>query len=258
MLEVIQIPCLVDNYAYLLGDPRSGEAAVVDSPEAAPVLEAAQRRGWRITAIFNTHHHWDHIGSNEELLRQDRLRVHGHVSDQNRIPGLNAPVEEGDQVGLGGSRARVLHVPGHTLGHVAYWFEAEGWLFCGDTLFVGGCGRLFEGSPAQMQDSLARLRDLPGSTRVYCAHEYTAGNLKFALEVEPSNEALLKKAGWVSDMSARGEPTVPSSIEEERATNPFMRWDSPEVIAAANRQEPGTGDDPVAVLGAVRRWKDRW
>lgn len=257
MLDVTPVPCLADNYAYLLVDGTTGRVGVVDAPEAEPIVAALAGRGLRLDALLCTHHHWDHTGANEELAAHyGGLTIAGFAGDRGRIPGQTHFLTDGETFALGASRARVLHIPGHTRGAIAYHFAEDGCLFPGDTLFGAGCGRLFEGTPEEMQASLARLRGLPGETRVYFGHEYTAANLAFARKVEPDSEALRRRWEQVRSARTRGAPTCPSTLAEERATNPFLRWDAPAVIAAARAN--GTSDPaPAAVFAAIRRWKDR-
>lgn len=240
MLEVVQIPVLSDNYIYLLHDKDTGETAVVDAAVPEPVLAELDKRGWTLTRIFNTHHHPDHVGANLALKEKTGCHITGPKAEQQRIPGIDKAVGEGDIVTLGNSQARVFDVPGHTSGHIAYWFEADDALFCGDTLFAMGCGRLFEGTPAQMYDSLNKFKELPDATAVYCAHEYTQSNGRFALTVEPDNQALISRMAEVDEKRAKGLPTVPSNIGEEKATNPFMRAAS------------------AAQLGEIRQLKDNF
>jgi len=256
MVEVIPIPCFEDNYAFLLVDATAGEAAVVDAPEAEPILAALEERHLRLTAVLCTHHHWDHTGGNEALAAAfPGLEIVGLGSDGPRIPGLTRPLADGEGVEVVGLRATCLHTPGHTLGAVCYHFADPGWLFTGDTLFGGGCGRLFEGTAKQMQASLARLRRLPADTAVYFAHEYTAANLRFAARVEPDNSALADRYGRVRGQRGAGAVTCPSTLVEERATNPFLRWDEPAVIEAA-RDHGAADTTPTEVFAAIRRWKD--
>ena len=251
-LDIVQIPVLEDNYVYLAHDRPTGATAVIDPALAEPVLAEAERRGWRISHILNTHNHGDHVGGNRAIQAATGCRVFGFGPDAERIPGITDRVQDGDRVRLGQAEAEVLFVPGHTRGHIAYWFAADKALFCGDTLFALGCGRLFEGTPQQMWPSLARLRALPDEARVYCAHEYTASNLRFALTVERDNAALLERGRRVTELRAQSRPTVPSLLGEEKATNPFLRADRPSVAAAVGLP---TGD-PVAVFAEVRRRKD--
>ena len=223
MLEVVQVPVLSDNYVYLVHDAASGETAVVDPAVAEPVLDAAAARGWRISQILNTHWHPDHVGANEAIKAATGCAITGPVGEEAKIPGIDRAVREGDQVKIGAEVGRVIDVPGHTAGHNAYHFADSDLLFCGDTLFAMGCGRLFEGTPAQMRGSLDKLMALPDTTLVYCAHEYTASNGRFALTVEPDNAALQARMAEVVAAREAGRPTIPSTIGLERATNPFTR-----------------------------------
>ncbi|HRK96787.1 MAG TPA: hydroxyacylglutathione hydrolase [Rhodospirillales bacterium] len=253
-LEVVQIPVLRDNYVYLAHDGATGACAAVDPAVAEPVLAALDQRGWRLSHILNTHHHHDHVGGNLELKRRTGCTVVGNAEDAARIPGIDVRVRDGDAYDLGASRAEVIAVSGHTIGHIAYWFADAGVLFCGDTLFALGCGRLFEGTAAQMWQSLSRLRALPDETRVYCAHEYTEANAAFALAVDPENAALADRAEAVRAARRAGRPTVPSTMAEERVTNPFLRADDPSLAQAAGL----AGADPTAVFAEIRRRKDHF
>jgi hydroxyacylglutathione hydrolase len=225
-LEVVRIPALSDNYIWLVHDPESGETLVVDPAEAEPVLAAAAARGWTISQIWNTHWHGDHIGGNAAILAATGAKVSAPRAELARIPHVDTPVGEGDVVRLGAHAAQVWAVPAHTAGHIAYHFGGDGIVFVGDTLFAMGCGRLFEGTAAQMFTNMARLAELPVETRVYCAHEYTLSNGQFAARIEPDNAAVAARLHEVEAMRARGEATVPTTIGAERATNPFMRADS--------------------------------
>ena len=259
-MDVFPIPQLSDNYAYLLVDPASGEAGIVDCAEAEPVLEEVARRGVSLRAVLATHHHFDHVGGNRDLLAKlPDLRVYGSADDAPKIPGITDRVDDGDPVQVGGVRGRVLFIPAHTSGHVAYWFPEQRAVFTGDTLFAGGCGRLFEGDAAQMMSSLGKLAGLPDDTRVYCGHEYTEKNLEFALTLEPGNPALRAKMAAVQALRRAGKPTVPSTIEDEKETNPFLRADSPELAASVRARVPGLpAGDRVALFAAVRGLKDRF
>ncbi|MCC5794228.1 MAG: hydroxyacylglutathione hydrolase [Chromatiales bacterium] len=251
-LLVEMFPCLRDNYGFLLHDEASGLTATVDTPEAGPIIAALERRGWRLDYILNTHHHADHAGGNLELKDRTGCTVVGAQADAARIPGIDIGLAEGDEFMLGESRAVVLETPGHTRGHIVFHFPDEGQLFAGDTLFVMGCGRLFEGTPAEMWDSLQKLVRLPDSTRVWCAHEYTQANARFALTIEPDNLALRERAAEVDTLRAAGRPTVPSTIGREKATNPFLRPASPLLRARLAMPE----ESEVAVFAETRRRKD--
>jgi len=230
-LEIVRIPVLADNYVWLAHESRTGATAGVDPAVAEPVLAAAGARGWRITTILNTHWHGDHVGGNRAIQDATGCTIVGPAGEAAKIPGIARAVAEGDTVALGEEIGRVLDVPGHTAGHIAYHFAEAGVLFCGDTLFAMGCGRLFEGTPAQMYASLGKLAALPAETAVYCAHEYTLGNGRFALSAEPDNPALVARMIEVEAARAEGLPTVPTTIALERATNPFLRARSVEEFA---------------------------
>lgn len=247
-MRVICVPCLSDNYAYLVAN--GAEAIVVDPSEAEPVIAALDREGLRLTAIFNTHHHFDHVGGNEALYdRFGKIPVFAHVSDSGRVPCQTELVEEGRPVEAAGLTFSALHVPGHTTGAVAY--VGGGAVFTGDTLFVAGCGRLFEGTPEMMFQSLCdKLARLPGDTKVYCGHEYTASNLRFAAWAEPDNAAIQAKLAWANALREKGEPTVPSTMAEECATNPFIRAREPEMQARHG------GGDPIKTLATLREAKN--
>jgi hydroxyacylglutathione hydrolase len=251
-LEIERIPVLQDNYVWLAREADSGAVAAVDPSVAEPVLAAAERRGWKITHILNTHHHPDHTGGNLEIKAATGATIVGPSHDRARIPGIDVEVSDGGSYDLGRERAEIFFVPGHTKGHIAFWFRNSDALFCGDTLFLMGCGRLFEGTPEQMWNSLSRLRALPESTKVYCGHEYTQSNARFALTVEPANADLKARAAWVDRMRAEGKGTVPGTMGDERKTNPFLRADVPAVAAAVGL----AGADPVKVFAEVRRRKD--
>lgn len=249
-MRVLPVPCLSDNYAYLVVRDGSNEAVVVDPSESAPVIAALEREGLRLAAIVDTHHHPDHVGGNEGLrARYGDVPVYAHASDRGRVPAQTMFVEEGKSFTIDGLAWRPLHVPGHTTGAVAYCVEDA--VFTGDTLFVAGCGRLFEGTPAMMHASLNdKLARLPPETRVFCGHEYTVSNLRFAVHAEPDNAAAAAKLEAAKAKRERGEPTVPSTIGEERETNPFLRCD----VASLRARFPGAS--VVDTFAAVRKAKD--
>jgi hydroxyacylglutathione hydrolase len=255
-MRIVPVPCFKDNYAYLVVD-GAGDAVIVDASEAAPVRDAMGREGVRPRAIWSTHHHHDHVGGNEELARELGVEVIGHQSDRGRIPAFSRGVDTGDVVQAGGIRARCIHIPGHTLGAIAYFVEQDGAraVFTGDTLFCAGCGRLFEGTPAQMHDSLSRLRELPGDTRVYCGHEYTENNLRFAAHVEPSNADVGAARDRAAKLRAEGKPTMGTTLDEEARTNPFLRLRSKEIRTTLGI--PPAADDATA-FAAIRAAKDKY
>lgn len=267
MLQVANVPAFKDNYLWVIHNDK--HAAVVDPGDATPIIDFLTARQLSLVAILTTHHHADHVGGVEALLDFYNLRgtipVHGPAHEQ--IPARTHALSEGDRVLIDtlGLQLDAIDVPGHTAGHIAYFAKTEGWLFCGDTLFACGCGRLFEGTTEQMQSSLAKLKALPLATQVFCAHEYTLANIKFALAVEPHNLALQARAKTDAARREKNIPTVPFTIENEIATNPFFRWDSPAVIASANMKvQQGQGDaaqnasngTPVKVFAAIREWKN--
>lgn len=253
MLKVEPVRAFEDNYIWVLRD--GPVAAVVDPGDGEPVLEFLDREGLSLSAILATHHHGDHVGGNEELLARWRVPVFGPRDP--RIDTVTHPVGEGDEIEVPrlGLRMRVLEIPGHTRTHIGYYGSPG--LFCGDTLFACGCGRLFEGTPQQMVQSLDKLAALPDETLVYCAHEYTLSNIRFALAVEPGNAALHERAGHERATRERDAPTLPSRIGLEKATNPFLRCTAPEVVAAARRHDPAAAER-VAVFAAIREWKNRF
>ena len=231
MLDIVRVPVLSDNYVWLVHESESGETLVVDPAVAAPVLAAADARGWTITQIWNTHWHPDHVGGNAEIKAATGCTITGPADEAERIMTLDALVRSGDVVQLGGVSAKVIDVPAHTAGHIAYHFESEHAAFVGDTLFAMGCGRLFEGTAAQMYDNMRKLEVLGDDTAIYCAHEYTLSNARFAVTVEPDNADLTRRFADVVAARERGEATVPTTIALERATNPFMRATSVEELA---------------------------
>jgi hydroxyacylglutathione hydrolase len=250
MLEIEIVPCLSDNYAYLVKEGTN--CAVVDPSEAAPVKAALARRGWRLSHILNTHHHFDHTGGNLALKQEFQAVVVGPGKDRARIPGIDIGVEETGGWEFAGRPVRVLEVPAHTRGAIT--FVIDGNAFTGDTLFSLGCGRLFEGDPEMMWNSLSKLMRLPEDTKIYCGHEYTQNNGRFALTLEPGNAALKARMADVDASRAAGRPTVPSDIRLEKATNPFLRPDSPEIRKSLGMEDA----DNVTVFGEIRRRKDNF
>lgn len=223
--ELVTIPCLNDNYAFLLRDKTSGEVALIDAPEPGPILAELETRGWTLSQIWLTHHHWDHIDGLPGILEKHPAKVIGAQADAERLPPLDIAVTEGDHVTLGDLSAQIIDVSGHTVGHIAFYVPAAQTVFTADSLMALGCGRLFEGKPAQMWESLQKLRDLPAQTVVASGHEYTASNAKFALTVDPENEDLISRAATIEAARRAGEATVPSLLSLEIATNPFLRPD---------------------------------
>jgi hydroxyacylglutathione hydrolase len=253
-LEIHQIAVLNDNYVYLAHDSETGSTAVVDPAVCDPVLYALTAKGWTLTHILNTHHHNDHTGGNLELKQKTGSTIVGPKADAERIPGIDVEVSEGDTYQIGNATAQVFDVPGHTRGHNAYWFSESDALFSGDTLFSMGCGRLFEGTSAQMVHSLAKFIALPDQTRVFCAHEYTQSNGRFALSIEPKNKALQNRMSEVDNLRLAGKPTVPSTIGVEKATNPFLRPNSKELQKTLGLE----GVDLVDVFAETRKLKDNF
>jgi hydroxyacylglutathione hydrolase len=253
-LIVKMIPVLSDNYVYLIHEPQSGTTGVVDPAVAAPVMEMLAAKSWSLDWILSTHHHADHTGGNLELKQATGCKIAGPGKDAARIPGIDLKLVEGDRFELGKAEAEIFETPGHTSGHITYWFGGANALFCADTLFSLGCGRLFEGTPAEMWRSLQKYAPLPDEALVYCGHEYTQSNARFALSVDPNNGSLQERAAAVERQRAAGEPTVPTTLGLERATNPFLRPDD-----AAIREQLGmeTADD-VEVFAEIRRRKDNF
>lgn len=250
MLEVHQFPCLSDNYGFLLHDPASGETACIDTPDAAAYLSQAAHKGWQITQIWNTHWHADHAGGNAAIKAATGCTVHAPAGEAARIAAVDHAVRHGDVVCLGKWEADVIDVGGHTRGHVAYHLADAAIAFVGDSLFSLGCGRMFEGTPAQFWASLCRLRALPPQTMLYCAHEYTAANARFALQADPDNAALASYAADVFRLREHGLPTVPTTLAREIATNPFLRADNPALMARWG------GIDAVHTFAALREAKN--
>ena len=250
--EVIVIPCLSDNYTYLVRCHRSEVTAIVDPGEAAPVIAALEERDWNLDLVINTHHHHDHIGGNAELIEKYGAKLLGPTAETARIPNMDETCAEGDQVLIGDLEGRVFDVPGHTSGHIAFYFSAITALFSGDSLFALGCGRLFEGTPEQMWHSLQKFRNLPPSTQVYCGHEYTQANAKFAKTIEPDNAILIARCQDIDRLRARNLPTIPSRLDVELATNPFLRADEPDLHARWG----GDSASAAETFAALRKAKD--
>nr|WP_258561393.1 hydroxyacylglutathione hydrolase [Cylindrospermopsis raciborskii] len=247
-----------DNYIFLLYDSYHNIAAVVDPAQPEPVMEKLTELQCNLVAIFNTHHHHDHVGGNQKLIEKfPQVTIYAGIQDRGRIPGQQVFLQANDIVKFGDRQAIVLFIPGHTRAHIAYYFPPvtpgeTGELFCGDTLFAGGCGRLFEGTPAQMVESLTQLRALPDNTRVWCAHEYTWNNLRFALTVDSENQELQKRLTEVTALRQLQQPTVPSLLGIEKQTNPFLRWDQPSLQLAVN------SSDPIQTFAKIRGMKDKY
>lgn len=251
---VHMFPCLTDNYGYLLHDTETGLTAAIDTPEVEPIEAALADRGWQLTHIFNTHHHWDHAGGNLELKERTGCTIIGPRADADRIPGIDVKVGEGDRFEFGLQSVDVYDTPGHTRGHIIYHLPEHRLAFVGDTLFAMGCGRLFEGTAEQMWDSLQKLLPWPDDTRIYCAHEYTETNARFSLTVDPDNALLRERAETVSRLRREQKPTLPTTLAMEKATNPFLRPDS-----AGIRRTLGMPDrPPVEVFARIRALKDNF
>ncbi len=254
LLQIHQFPCLSDNYGFLIHERLSGVTATIDTPDPRAINRELDRKGWRLTHILNTHHHPDHTGGNMLLKALTGCIIIGPSADAARIPGIDLQVGEGETLEFGNTEAQIYDTPGHTRGHIVYYFASENAAFVGDTLFAMGCGRLFEGSPRQMWDSLQKLMNWPGRTRIYCAHEYTRANGRFALTVDPKNRALIKRMEQVEQLCAEGLPTVPTTMYQENRTNPFLRPGSRGIRAQLGMKDA----DDVEVFAEVRRRKDRF
>ncbi|MEM6413619.1 MAG: hydroxyacylglutathione hydrolase [Pseudomonadota bacterium] len=253
-LQVKQFPCLMDNYGFLVRDEATKKVAAIDTPEAEKINEALEEAGWQLDLILNTHHHWDHTGGNIALKEKWNCKIIGPRSEADKIPGIDQAVSEGEHVSIGDSKASVFETPGHTAGHIVFHFKDDGLAFVGDTLFALGCGRLFEGTPQQMWQSLLKVRAWPQDTVLYCAHEYTEGNSRFAVSLEPENERLKARAEEIALLRSDDTPTVPTTLATECATNPFLRADDP-VLRAALHMEAASD---LAVFTEVRQRKDNF
>ena len=252
--EIKLFLCLKDNYGVLLHDPASGATAAIDAPEAPPIEAALKATGWTLSDILVTHHHGDHTGGIAELKKRHKCRVVAPRGEAGKIPLVDETVAEGDGVKVGTLVAKVIETPGHTAGHITYWFGGDRLAFAGDTLFSIGCGRVIEGTPEMMWASLLKLRQLPGDTRVYCGHEYTLANIKFAQTIEPGNAALAARAKQAAGQVAAGKPTIPTTIDEEKAANVFLRADVPAIAAAVGL----AGAPPVQVFAEIRARKNKF
>ncbi len=251
-LEILTIPCLSDNYAYLAHDPATGQTAAIDVPEAAPLLDALKSKGWTLSQVLLTHHHYDHVDGLAALLAAAPAQVYGAAADVHRLPPLDVALNEGDSVSIGDQVGHVLDVSGHTVGHIAFHFPQSAAAFTADSLMALGCGRVFEGTMPQMWASLQKLAALPPETIVYSGHEYTQSNAKFALSVDPGNAALISRSSAVEAARALGQPTVPSTLADELATNPFLRATDPDIQAHLGM----VGADPADVFAEIRTRKD--
>jgi hydroxyacylglutathione hydrolase len=246
--------CLKDNYGVLVHDPASGATAAIDAPEAAPVEAALRETGWKLTDILVTHHHADHTGGIAELKQKHKCRVVAPLAEAGKIPLVDETVREGDKAKVGNLVSNVIETPGHTAGHITYWFHGDKLAFAGDTLFSIGCGRVIEGTMPMMWASLKKLRDLPGDTLVYCGHEYTLANIKFAQTIEPDNAALKARAAQAAKQIADGHWTIPTTIDEEKAANPFLRADVPEVAKLLGL----AGKSADVVFAEIRERKNKF
>ena len=253
-LELVTIPCLKDNYAYLVHDAASGETAAIDVPDAAPVSAALKDRGWTLSHILLTHHHWDHVDGVADLLADHPAKVIGAEADAHRLPPLDIAVAEGDTLRIGGETMQVIDVSGHTMGHIAFYFPGSKLAFTADSLMALGCGRLFEGTPDQMFGSLSKLAALPADTVICSGHEYTQSNGNFALTIDPDNPDLIFRMEQVREAREQGKATVPSLLSEELATNPFLRCHDPALKASVGMIDA----EPTAVFAEVRKRKDNF
>jgi hydroxyacylglutathione hydrolase len=253
-VKIHLFPCLQDNYGVLLHDTATGATAAIDAPESAAVETALKETGWKLTDILVTHHHNDHTAGIPDLKQRHRCRVVAPKKESARVPQFDAVAGEGDSVKVGNATARVIDTPGHTAGHISYWFDADKIVFAADTLFSIGCGRILEGTPEMMWQSLIKLRNLPDDTQVYCGHEYTAANIRFALTIEPDNMALQARAAEVAELRKAGKPTIPVTIGAEKVANPFLRADDSELAESLGMK----GRPPAEVFAKIRTAKDNF
>lgn len=253
-LEVCLFPCLSDNYGFLIHDAAQDLTATVDTPEVNPIMQALEEKGWKLTHILNTHHHWDHAGGNLEIRKLTGCTIVGPAGEAGSIPGIDIRLADGDLFEFGEHKARIHETPGHTAGHIVYHFEEDHIAFVGDTLFAMGCGRLFEGTPGQMWSSLQKILQWPDDTKIYCAHEYTLKNGEFSLTVEPQNQVLLDRVEKVRKLRSNNTPTIPTELGLEKQTNPFLRPDSKDLRTTIGLESA----DDVTVFAKVRTLKDRF
>ncbi|CAA7027294.1 unnamed protein product [Microthlaspi erraticum] len=252
-LQIELVPCLKDNYAYILHDEDTGTVGVVDPSEAEPIMDSLRKSGRNLTYILNTHHHYDHTGGNLELKDRYGAKVIGSAGDRDRIPGIDIALKDGDKWMFAGHEVHVMDTPGHTKGHISLYFPGSRAIFTGDTLFSLSCGKLFEGSPKQMLASLQRISSLPDDTSIYCGHEYTLSNAKFALSTEPNNEVLQSYAAHVAELRSKKLPTIPTTLKMEKACNPFLRVSNPDIRRVLGIPESA---DTAEALGIIRKAKD--
>ena len=252
-LEVEMVSALSDNYVYLLRDTETGVVAVIDPAEPEPVDKVLVTKQWKPSIIINTHHHGDHIGGNEALIAKYGCQLVGPKAETHRIPGMNQTVSEGDQIKVGSQIGKVFETPGHTKGHISVYFPEGAALFAGDTLFALGCGRMFEGTPQEFWHSLLKLRSLPDDTLLYCGHEYTQSNARFALSVDPSNQTLLALSEKIDERRSKGLPTIPSRLGDEKIANPFLRADDKKLAV-----DVGASEDPIHAFAVIRQLKDNF
>ena len=253
-LEIYMFPCLSDNYGFLIHDAEYSLTAAIDTPEVTPILDALKKKGWSLTHILNTHHHWDHAGGNLELKEKTGCMIVGPRAESKRIPGIDISLGEGDTFEFGGHAAQIHDTPGHTLGHIVYFFVQDKVAFVGDTLFAMGCGRLFEGTPAQMWNSLQKIMQWPDDTKLYCAHEYTQANARFALTVDPGNDILAKRSGEVNKLRLKNQATLPTTVKLEKMTNPFLRPMEQGIRLTLNMQSASD----IEVFARIRKLKDNF
>ncbi len=253
-VEIRLVPCLSDNYAVILHEADTNTTVLIDAPEAPPIERALEQAGWKLTHMLITHKHGDHVQGIPALKKKYGAAVIGPRGEAGEIPMIDTKVAEGDVVSVGSMKAKVFETPGHTAGHIVFWFEKEKLFFAGDTLFALGCGRSFERPASVLWQSILKIRDLPGDTKLYCGHEYTLSNARFSVTVDPKNEALKKRLAAIEKMRAEGKPTVPSTMQEERETNPFLRPDNAQVAEAVGMK----GADPAAIFTELRERKNNF